>query len=81
MEQSPDVFLGTYLALAITSNTDIPIDDLIEALIARARPNSATQELVKPRFKVYQRELPAVASPDKLIDQLKGVKIRKSGVS
>ena len=81
MEQSPDVFLGTLSRIGHHVYTDIPNGDLIEALIARARPNSETQELVKPRFKVYQRELPAVASPDKLLDQLKGVKISKSGVS
>jgi indolepyruvate decarboxylase len=113
MEQSPDVFLGTYLGAAgdpviaetiegadallllgvIFSDTnfalshrrldprriilasdravrighhayaDIPIDDLIEALIARARPNSETQELVKPRLEVYQRALPGDDEP------------------
>jgi indolepyruvate decarboxylase len=113
MEQSPDVFLGTYLGAAgdpviakmiegagallllgvIFSDTnfalshrrldsrrtilafdravrighhvytDIPIDDLIEALIARARPNSETQELVKPRFEVYPRDLAADDEP------------------
>jgi len=113
MEQSPDVFLGTYLGAAgdpviaemiegadallllgvIFSDTNfalshrrldprrtilafdravrighhvytnIPIDDLIETLIARAGPNSEAQEFFKPQFEVYQRKLPADDKP------------------
>ena len=42
---------------------DLPIDALIEALIARAHPNSPTREAVKPRFEIYQRDLPADDKP------------------
>jgi indolepyruvate decarboxylase len=42
---------------------DLAIDDLIEALIVRARPNSTPQGTVRPPATVYQRNLPADDEP------------------
>jgi indolepyruvate decarboxylase len=42
---------------------DLAIDDLIEALIVRARPNSTPQGTVRPPATVYQRNLPVDDEP------------------
>ena len=42
---------------------DLAIDDLIEALIVRARSNSVPQGTVRPPATVYQRNLPADDEP------------------
>jgi indolepyruvate decarboxylase len=42
---------------------DLPIDDLIEALIVRAQPNMRPHSAVRPPATVYQRDLPVDDEP------------------
>jgi indolepyruvate decarboxylase len=42
---------------------DLALDDLIEALLVRARLNSTPQGTVRPPAAVYQRNLPADDEP------------------
>jgi indolepyruvate decarboxylase len=42
---------------------DLPIEDLIEALIERAQPNMAPHRAVRPPATVYRRDLPADDEP------------------
>jgi indolepyruvate decarboxylase len=42
---------------------DIPIDDLIDALMARAQPTSAARESFRPRPMQYRRNLPSDDKP------------------